>query len=210
MSRTMIFQALVLSFANIAYGQTTSSKEVSVVNTPNVNVVNVPTVGIDATNNLVRLPNTPADPLAVTVVGDAVRRPFQAGVNVNITPGGNADFAQIEIPAGKRLVIEDVSVVTFQPVGQGLLLNFVTGFEDLVAAAGQDEFETHNVILVSQGLFNGLERSVAHQKMLVFAERLFGFGIMVQMSRGSPTGSAGARVTFSGYIEDLPVTPPVR
>jgi hypothetical protein len=202
----MIFQALVLSFANIAYGQTTSSKEVSVVNTPNVNVVNVPTVGIDATHNLVRLPNTQADPLAVTVVGDAVRRPFQVGVNVLISPGGNADFTRIEIPAGKRLVIEDVSAVTFQPEGQGLLLNFVTGLEDLVAVTGQDEFETHNVILVSQGLFNGLERSVAHQKMLVFAEQLSGVGIILQMSRGSVTGTAGARVTFSGYVEDLPTT----
>jgi hypothetical protein len=77
-------------------------------------------------------------------------------------------------------------------------------------------FENHDLVLVSQGLFNGLERSVAHQKVLAFADEtvktssstLSGLDVVVNFSRGTLIGSAGARVTFSGYVEDLPVTTP--
>ena len=75
-------------------------------------------------------------------------------------------------------------------------------------------FEIHNVVLLSQGEFNGLEVSVAHEKVVVFADEAVGtttgLYIEVQLARGSATGSAGVRVTFSGYVEDLPTAPLVR
>jgi hypothetical protein len=208
------FSVLTLCFANLAYGQTSSSKDVNVVNTPSVNVINTPAVGIDPTKNTVRLTNTESDPLAVTVVGGAARRPFQARVNLQIPAGANFDSATLAIPAGKRLVIEDVSALTFQPQGQGLLINFNTSVEDSVGSNNTGGFENHDVVLVSQGIFNELERSASHQTMLVFADEsvetpvgvLHGLGVVVSLSRGTLTGSAGARVTFSGYVEDLPAT----
>lgn len=210
MTRRIGFAAMILGFANLAYGQNIGSKDVNVVNTPNVNVVNLPTVGIDPSNNVVRLTNTQSDPVPVSIAGATARRPFQFGLNLHISPGGNADFVRVQIPAGKRLVVEDVSAVTFQPQGQGLLVNYTTGLNDLISVDGQDEFEVHNLVLVSQGIFNGLERSVAHEKTLVFAEEVNGLGLIVNFSRGTMTGSAGARVTFSGYVEDLPATPGLR
>jgi|SRR6266496_1639737 len=208
----LVISVMILGFASSAFGQTGSSKDVNVVNTPNVNVVNTPTVGIDPTKNTFRLANTQTEPLPVTVVGAAVRHPFQARVNLNIPEGANADSATLSIPAGKRLVIEDVSALTFQPQGQALLLDFTTAAEDLVGANQSGGFENHDIALVSQGIFNGLERSVGHQKMLVFADEsvqtpvsiLRGLGVTVTLSRGTFLGSAGARVTFTGYVEDLP------
>ena len=213
----LIFPVLILSFASVAFGQAGASKDVSVVNTPNVNVVNTPTVGIDPAKNTVRVVNTQSDPLPVTVVGRAVRRPFQARVNLSISPGGNSSIVTLPIPAGKRLVIEDVSALTFQPQGQGLLISFLTAVDDSVVSndpgtGDNGGFEGHDLVLVSQGMFNGLERSTAHEKMLVFADEsvktpsstLSGIGVNVHLSRGTFDGSAGARVTFSGYVEDLP------
>jgi hypothetical protein len=75
----LLFSIVMLSGTSIAYGQTSSSKDVNIVNTPGVNVVNAPTVGIDPARNIVRFPNTEVDPLAVKVVGEPVRRPFQMG-----------------------------------------------------------------------------------------------------------------------------------
>jgi hypothetical protein len=210
----IVFSIMILGFASSAFGQTGSYKDVNVVNTPNVNVVNTPTVGIDPTKNTVRLANTQTDPLAVMVVGGTVRRPFQARVNLTIPSGANADSATLSIPAGKRLVIEDVSAITFQPQGQSLLIDFTTALEDQVGSNDTGGFENHDLVLVSQGIFNGLERSVGHQKMLVFADEsvqtpfsiLRGLGVIVNLSRGTLLGSAGARVTITGYVEDLPTS----
>ena len=206
-----IFSALILSLASLGFGQ--NSRDVNVVNTPDVKVVNIPTVGIDPTKNTVKVATTQSDPLAVKVVGGAVRRPFQAGVNLDSPAGANAGFARLTIPSGKRLVIENVSAVTFGPQGQGMLINFQTAMQDIVGdtdAGGP--FENHDLVLTSQGIFNGLERRTASQKVLVFADESIqtsngpagGIDVTVNLSRGGSNGSAGARVTFSGYVEDLP------
>jgi hypothetical protein len=204
-----VFSIVLLSTTSFAYGQTSSSKDVNVVNTPGVNVVNAPTVGIDPVENIVRLPNTETDPLAVKLVGVPVRRPFQMDVNLEIRPGVNSDSARLPIPAGKRLVIEDVSAVTFQPEGQGLMLDFTTPADD-----GCSFEEVHSVVLISHGSFGGLERSTAHERTMIFADESVqtspgprsGLDITVILSRAGMVGSAGVRVTFSGYIEDLPRT----
>jgi hypothetical protein len=199
---------------NVAYGQTGSSKDVIVVNTPAVNVVNAPTVGIDPAKNTVRLPNTPADPLAVKLAGEPARRPFQMGVNVAIQPGATSSFARLPIPAATRLVIEDVSAVTSQPQGQPLFLKFTTAVDDALAVGDENAFEDHSLVLSAQGVFNGSERSTAHERTMIFADEsvqttsgtLSGLEIRVELARGGSIGTASVRITFSGYIEDLPGT----
>jgi hypothetical protein len=211
----MLFMLAILFFAmaGLTFSQATGSKDVNVTNTPNVNVVNTPTVGIDPAKNTVQVANAASGPLAVVVTSTAVRRPFQARVNLQIADGANADSKHLDIPAGKRLVIENVSALTFGPQGQGLLINFTTAVQDTVGDNAVGGFENHDVVLTSQGIFNSLERMAASQNTLAFADEtvqtpngiLTGLDVVVNLSRGTLTGTAGARVTITGYVEDLPV-----
>jgi hypothetical protein len=146
-----IFTAMILGLTGFTFGQATSSKDVNVVNTPNVNVVNTPTVGIDPAKNTVQAANAASGPLAVTVIGASVKHPFQARVNLEIPVGANADGARVSIPAGKRLVIENVSALTFGPQGQGLLISYQTALQDLVGDNSVGGFENHDIVLTSQG-----------------------------------------------------------
>jgi len=209
----LTFSVLVIGSSSFAFGQSGTGKDVNVVNVPSVNVANTPTVGIDPAKNTVKLDNNESNPLAVKVTGGAVRQPFQAGINLDILAGGNSDIEDIDIPAGKRLVIESVNAVTFQPPGQGLLITFQTALSDQVGDnAGSIGFEDFDLVLTSQGIFNGSERSTANHKVLAFADEtvtttsgtVHGRKLSVHMARGTTTGTAGARVTFSGYLEDLP------
>jgi hypothetical protein len=147
--------------------------------------------------------------LAATNVayGQTSRRPFQMSVNLELRPDVNANLARLPIPAGKRFVIEDVSAVTFQPAGQRLLLDFTTPADD-----GCSFEDVHNVVLISQGIFGGSEWSTAHERVMIFADESVqtnpgpqsGLDLIVTVWRSGMIGSAGVRVTFSGYIEDLP------
>jgi hypothetical protein len=138
--------------------------------------------------------------------GQTTRRSFQMSVNLELGPGLNANVARLPIPAGKRFVIEDVSAVTFQPAGQPLLLDFTTPADD-----GCSFEDVHNVVLISQRIFGGLEWSTGHERTLIFADEsvqtnpgpLSGLGVTVTVWRSGIIGSASVRVTFSGYVEDL-------
>jgi hypothetical protein len=199
--------ALFVSMAGLTFGQSTGSKD--------VNVVNSPTVGIDPAKNTVQVVNAASGPLLVTVASTPTKRPFQARVNLQIPDGANADSKNLDIPAGKRLVIENVSALTFGPQGQSLLINFTTAVQDIVGDNAVGGFENHDVVLTSQGIFNSLERMAANQNTLAFADEivqtpngiLTGLDVIVNLSRGTFTGTAGARVTITGYVEDLPVIP---
>src|SRR5829696_5025166 len=139
-----IFAAFIFGAVAAADGQTTRSGELSQAPSPsNVNVVNTPTVGIDPAKNTVQVANSASGPLAVAITNRPVRRPFQARVNLDISDGGNADFERLHIPVGKRLVIENVSALTFGPQGQGLLLNFTTCVQDTIGDNSGGGLEGH-------------------------------------------------------------------
>jgi hypothetical protein len=205
-----IFAALVFGAVAGADGQTARSGEVSpALPTSNVNVVNTPIVGIGPAKNTVQVANSASGPLSVAITNTPVRRPFQARVNLTIPDGANADFERLDIPAGKRLVIENVSALTFGPQGMGHLISFTTSLQNTIGDS--TGFESHDVVLISQGLFNGLERLAANQNLLAFADESFGtqtgLDVIISFSRGSLNGSSGARVTMTGYVEDLPAVP---
>ncbi len=130
-------------------------------------------------------------------------------VNLELRPDVNANLARLPIPAGKRFVIEDVSAVTFQPAGQRLLLDFATPADD-----GCSFEDVHKVILISHGIFGGLEWSTGHERTMIVADESVqtnpgprsGLDVVVTAWRSGMTGSAEVRVTFSGYVEDLPPT----
>src|SRR5207253_626289 len=98
-----------------------SDKDVRVVNTPAepvpVAVQGTPTVGISASANTVRIA-PPAAPLPVQESEFAGRQPVQ--VFKHVEPLG-FDLTQpiYTVPAGKRLVIEDVSAYLVIPIGTG-------------------------------------------------------------------------------------------
>jgi len=209
-----IFAALVFGAVAAADGQTTRAGALSSASpSSNVNVVNTPTVGIDPAKNTVQVANSASGPLAVAITNTPVRRPFQARVNLTIPDGANADSERLTIPVGKRLVIQNVSALTFGPQGLGHLLNFTTCVQDTIGDNSVGGFENHDVVLTTQGLFNGTERLAANQNLLAFADEsvqtpngstLTGLDVIVNFSRGSLNGTSGVRVTITGYVEDVP------
>ncbi len=66
-------------------------------------------VGIDPNGNSVRVLTSPDDPLNVRVIStEAVRTPFQKAISLTVG-AGTSNMMTMPIPAGKRLIIENVS-----------------------------------------------------------------------------------------------------
>ena len=171
---------------------------------------NVKTVGIDPARNVVQLPNTSVNPLSVKVENAPVRKPFQA--RVFVTPAGTGfSSGTLAIPAGKRLVIENVSVIGRVPEGLKLEVNFFTHLDnDGDGVGGIEDIVFHRIPMTEQGVFDGTAISVFNQKMLVFADSKIGdatYAVVAQARlNGMPAPNTTVQVQFtvSGYVEDLP------
>jgi hypothetical protein len=171
---------------------------------------NVKTVGIDPARNVVQLPNTSVNPLSVKVENAPVRKPFQA--RVFVTPAGTGfSSGTLAIPAGKRLVIENVSVIGRVPEGLKLEVNFFTHLDnDGDGVGGIEDIVFHRIPMIEQGVFDGTAISVFNQKMLVFADSKIGdatYAVVAQARLNgmpAPNTTVQAQFTVSGYVEDLP------
>ena len=201
--------------ASTAFGQSVTSKETSAAPNPTPQLVDARqsgawNVGVDPTRNTVRLTNTDVDPLAVKLVGGpSARKPFQFRLAVSPTSTGNQS-AQFAIPAGKRLVIENVSAVARGPEGIKMEINFFTYLDNGDGVGDSADITFHRIALTDQGNFDGMAVASANHKVLVFADEVIGtthFNLVLQ-ARLSATVPANtftqAQVTFSGYLEDLP------
>jgi hypothetical protein len=186
---------LVVLFNGAAFGQTENTKM----------------VGIDPAKNTVQLPNTTDNPLPVKVVGSgSARKPFQA--RVFVTPAGTGfSSGTLAIPDGKRLVIENVSVVGRVPEGMKLEVNFFTHMDnDGDGVGGIEDIVFHRIPMTDQGVFDGTTLSAFNQKMLVFADSKIGdasYAVVAQARlNGMPPANSFVQVQFtiSGYLEDLP------
>ena len=141
---------------------------------------------------------------------DAVPTPFQA--RVIVTPLGNAfQSSALDIPAGKRFVIKNVSVITRSPEGMRMEVNFFTYIDRNGDNVGDIADITFNrVVLVDQGVFDGVQLAAANHEVLVFADELIGtnhYKVIAQARlNGMPPANAfvQAQFTFSGYLEDVP------
>lgn len=171
---------------------------------------NVKTVGIDPEQNTVRLPNTAANPLSVKVENAPAKKAFQK--RISVAPLGNGfSSATLQIPAGKRLVIENVSVVGRVPEGFKLEVNFFTYMDNNGNGTNDPEDLTfHRIPMTEQGVFDGTAISVFNQKMQVFADGSIGSGGLSIVAQARLSGLVPANTftqvqfTFSGYLEDLP------
>jgi hypothetical protein len=140
----------------------------------------------------------------------ATRTAFQA--RVIVTPLGTGfQSSFLDIPAGKRFVIENVSVITRSPEGMRMEVNFFSYIDRNGDNVGDIADITFNrIVLVDQGVFDGVQLAAANHAVLVFADEQIGTGHykVVAQARlnGAPPANAftQAQFTFSGYLEDLP------
>lgn len=186
-----IFAVVVLAFALVpsAFGQTRATKTTSV-----------------------KVTNSDAEPVPVKVIPMANgRKAFQARVIVGPT-GSGFSSAVLQIPAGKRLIIENISVITRSPAGMYMETNYNTYIDNNNDGVGDIADVTfHRVALADQGAIDGVQIATANHKVLVFADEQIGtghYGVHVQarLNGALPSGGfAQAQYTFSGWVEDIPV-----
>ena len=197
----------------IAFGGSAIAQRSSTPQTVNAQQAGPWTVGIDPANNTVRLPNTEADPLPVKIAASGpARKPFQSRVVVTIPAGSGVASAQLFIPSGKRMIIENVSAVARVPQGLYPFMQFLTYFDNGDTVFDAQDIAYHRIALVEQGNFNGQINSTANHKVLVFSdERVVNHSnLVVTVSFGvsaTVTQPTTAEATFSGYLEDAPSTP---
>ena len=151
-------------------------------------------------------------PLPVTIMKDpADRKAFQA--RVIVTPLGNGFQGQVlQIPAGKRFVIENVSVITRCPEGLRMEVNFFCYIDNNGDGVGDiADITFHRIALTDQGVFDGTAIASANHMVLVFADEQIGtghYGVTAQarLNAAPPPNPAflQAQFTFSGYLEDIP------
>lgn len=168
-------------------------------------------VGIDPVKNVVKVENASTDPLAVKVVPtESSRKRFQLRTSVGPTANGN-DISNVTIPAGKRMVIENISAVARIPEGFKVEAAFFTYFDSNGDGVGDiQDITFHRIPFVDQGAFSGTQILAANHKVHVFADELIGqshfpLGLQARLNGIAPAGAfVQIQVTFSGYLEDLP------
>jgi hypothetical protein len=152
---------------------------------------------------------SPVEP--VTVNKEQDRKAFQA--RVFVTPTGTGfQSGSLAIPAGKRFVIENVSVITRCPEGLRMEVNFFCYIDNNDDGVGDiSDITFHRIALTDQGVFDGVAIASANHKVLVFADEQIGtghFNVTTQARlNGMPAPNASvlqAQFTFSGYLEDIP------
>ena len=174
--RTLSTFGLFITFmalgATVSYGQTTKGQQTPT--TANVNVVNTAQVR-DADN--------PA------------RQPYQNGfflVGVNAIQDS---WLLATVPAGKRLVIENVAVSGVTPTGQRMFVSLSTGVNNLALR--------HPLLVSAQGTNeDGEAEFVISQQVRLYADP--GTAVTLHLKRSSTTGLAAITfATISGYLVDV-------
>ena len=174
-----------------------NTSNVNVVNTPNVNIANTPIVTLSGTPS-VSLTGTPNVNVANTPIvqdrDNPARQPFTyASIQFWIGNAPNNSFF-FTVPEGKRLVIEQVSVIAILTASttQKLSANVqtpngnTTSFYRVVGTpAGQTDF-------------------VASSQMRCYVDAGTSPTILVTRSDTSGGGTDSAAVSLSGYLIDVP------
>ena len=172
-----------------------NSKDVNVVNTPTVQAQQSGswTVGLAGTPT-VSVGSTADDPVWVRDVDDA-RQPYLSQTFADFTAGAptaSGNFAAV--PAGKRLVVEHVSVYGGIPSGQKLF-----------ALITRENNTNHAVVLHPQAnfpAFGGTDYFSASEDMKLYFEAGSVPGAFA--NRNFTTGSGNLIFAISGYLVDMP------
>jgi len=164
---------LALALLLVAGIQRTSQ---AVPPTQDVNVANTPSV------HVLSLPAAP------------VSTPFQANAIASFVPGSNGAFASIPVPSGKRLVIEDVSVLAALNNGTALTYTSVA----TLAQGGGSEVE-HYLVTNRQGSVPDVaDYFTANHPLRAYAVG----SIAVRAFRTDTLGFGQVNVTVTGTLVD--------
>lgn len=210
--------ALIFTVTNLVQAQTTKETgnalaQASPTQTVNAQQAGTWTVGIDQANNAVKLQSSDTDPVTVKLVGAGPgRKPYQARIIANIATGSITSTASLPIPAGKRLVIENISAIARSGPGIRMQLQLNSYFDNGDGVGDVSDITFHRIALVDQGTYDGVTTSSANHKVLIFADEQIGaahFTITLQARIDAPAagGINQGQVTLSGYLEDLPAVP---
>jgi hypothetical protein len=157
-------------------------------------------VGAPAPSNVV-IVNTP---LPVREVDKPANQPFQAyiSLHLDLTETSKSDF--FSVPAGKRLVIEFVSVIGSAASGDKMIASITTTL-NLNGGSGPIVTAQHNLVMIEQGPINDPMNFTAAQPMRVYADPVT--DVHANIARTNPTSgtsTASATITISGYLIDVP------
>ena len=135
-----------------------------------------------------------SSPLAIRDLDNPARQPFQARVSCSTTIDGCSEFIPSP-PAGKRLVIEYVSMQGEIPAGQ------VATFQIDATAGGQ--FAVHDLGLSQPAVaFGFVGRVVVAQQVRLYADP--GLPIHASAARNGSGNLIHFSFSVSGYLVDLP------
>ena len=187
----------------LAQGTTAIAGNVGINGMPTVNLAAGTSVGItSATDN----------PVFVRSVDDAVRELFQEQVAINLADGEIGNTAFLNVPVGKRLVIEHVSAGAIIPAGQKLQISLSTIVNN-THQVGQSVQVTHFLVPEKLGVGDpsstgggggSIEIFHVSQPMRIYADAdPANVSIVFAAGRGVSTGSGSVSITISGYYVDV-------
>jgi len=182
-----------------------SGPDVRVVNTQ-TNPVPVSVINFPAGTNTVNVSSSTNAPLLVRDVDNPARQPVvRLADDVNVPVGETTGRKQMyTVPAGKRLVIEFVSVSTFVlPPGQKLFVDV----EVVDVSDGQTTYDI-NLAPTLVGTFtvgaggNQGDRSAISQQTRLYANA--GDTVRGFAQKNDAVGAGQATITVMGYLVDVP------
>jgi hypothetical protein len=186
----------ITALAGQAFGQKTDETKSANTDLVNLQAGNVSKTAMQSSGSTPnRLTETEGKPIARTT--------FVKRVNVKLN-GTGASVVAMQIPAGKRLVIENVSAIVRSLESQQMELNYFT----YTNSGGGASKSIQKLALQKQASFRDSGIFTANQKVTVFADEQIGdehFSVGVSARfKGGAALFTEAQFTFSGYLEDLP------
>ena len=161
---------------------------------------------LSAPDKDVTVVNTPANPVPVTgsveVVNDTLYQPYIQLSSFDITEGNLLGEVLFDVPDGKRLILETLSVQVAVPEGQKVRVTL----NAQVKPASPDKYFLGFVPVQSPGPILGVEYYIANQPFKLRQDWFSGSNseITVNVLRDSSIGRATLLVTLYGYLVDSP------
>jgi hypothetical protein len=129
-------------------------------------------------------------------VDNPEKQPFQAAVEINLPPGTGGENGFVQVPKGKRLVIEYASGEGFLPTGQKCLFSVITSLQ------GQATGTRHYLESTPMGKFGAPDYFRAGQVVRLYADP--GTTVMLRADRDVTTGQGLVRMSLSGHLVNVP------
>ena len=181
--------------------QQSGTWNVGINGTPTVTVSNFPAttnVGIDSQANTVKIDTT--NPLPVRDVDNPALQPFQQEFdNLFIANGSYGVQQTFPVPAGKRLIMEEVSLQCGVPIGD---VPWVAIFADIHSPNGLVGTQINLQFPKLRSLANG-DTFASTVPVIAYADG--GTDVIVTLGNQSGNGTAGVcSISIVGHFVDMP------